>query len=119
MGIELEVRKGESVAEAAWRLGYIWPTLCWGQADCVVCFTKIVGGEVCAQPMEEVESDAIRFKMPPRLRTDRTVRLACQLKVTGDDLVVEKRGVRLVEQEDNNMISEADESVDESERERS
>ena len=105
-GIELEVRDGESVAEAAWRQGYIWPTQCYGQADCITCFTKIVGGELCAQPAEELELDAIRFKMSSRMRTNSLVRLGCQLRVTGEDLVLEKVGFRVAEPEDNNMVDE-------------
>jgi len=104
--IELEVRNGESVAEAAWRQGYIWPTQCYGQADCVTCFTKIVDGELCALPAEELELDAIRFKMSSRMRTDKLVRLGCQLKVTGEDLVLQKVGFRKAESEDNNMVDE-------------
>lgn len=105
-GITLEVRDGESVAEAAWRQGYVWPTQCWGQADCVTCFTKIVDGELCALPPGELERDAIRLKMSSRMRTNSLVRLACQLKITGEDLVVEKVGFRAVGPEDNNMVDQ-------------
>ncbi len=61
----------------------------------------------CARcPAEELELDAIRFKMSARMRTDKLVRLGCQLKVTGEDLVLQKVGFRKAESEDNNMVDE-------------
>lgn len=102
-GIELEVLEGESVAEAAWRQGYIWPTQCWGQVDCVTCFTKIIDGELCALPAEEAELDAIRFRMSEKFRNNPLVRLGCQLRCKGNDLVLEKKGFRPAEPADNNM----------------
>lgn len=103
-GVRLEVREGESVAEAAWRQGYVWPTQCWGQADCMTCFTKILDGELCAIPADQVEADAKRFKMSERFRSNPLVRLACQLRCKGDGLVLEKKGFRRAEPEDNNMV---------------
>ncbi|MEW2622461.1 2Fe-2S iron-sulfur cluster-binding protein [Streptomyces sp. NPDC048106] len=91
---ELEVGESEAVAEAAWRQGHVWPTQCWGQADCMTCFTKIVGGELCALPAEQDELDATRQRMSPRLRTNPLVRLACRLRCKGDGLVLEKAGFR-------------------------
>ncbi|MGV9862257.1 2Fe-2S iron-sulfur cluster-binding protein [Rhodococcus koreensis] len=107
-GVQFEVEDGESVAEAAWRQGYVWPTRCWGQADCMSCFTKIVGGELNAIPADENELDAIRLKLAAPLRNDPTVRLGCQLRCTGDALVVEKRGFRVTSAEDNNMVDPAE-----------
>lgn len=102
-GIDLEVESYESVAEAAWRQGFVWPTQCWGQLDCMSCFARVVGGEGDALPAEEDELDAVRMKMPGPLASDSLVRLACQLRCRGDSLVLEKRGVRKAESEDNNM----------------
>ncbi|MEV6164884.1 2Fe-2S iron-sulfur cluster-binding protein [Streptomyces sp. NPDC052052] len=93
-GSELEVAEGESVAEAAWRQGHDWPTQCWGQADCMTCFTRIIDGELCALPAEQEELDAIRLRMSPRFRTNPLVRLACRLRCARDGLVLEKRGFR-------------------------
>lgn len=101
-GIELEVRAGESVAEAAWRQGYVWPTKCWGQAECMSCFTKVVSGELAADPADDEEHDAMRLRMAERVRSP-LVRLACQLRVTRDGLVLEKPGVRLATDSDSNM----------------
>ena len=103
-GIRLEVRDGESVAEAAWRQGYVWPTQCWGQADCMTCFTKIIDGELSALPAEQLELDAKRFKMADRFKASPLVRLGCQLRCSRDGLVLEKQGFRAAEPEDNNML---------------
>ena len=91
-GVEFDVPPGESVAEAAWRLGYTWPTKCWGQADCMICFVKVLDGELQCEPPGEEELFQMRSKMPRRLRSPLT-RLACRLRVTGDGLVLEKKGV--------------------------
>jgi ferredoxin, 2Fe-2S len=91
-GIEFEVAAGESVAEAAWRHGYTWPTKCWGQAECMVCWARILDGELSAEAPSEEERLAMRSRLPTKLRSPFT-RLACRLCVTGDGLVLEKKGV--------------------------
>jgi 2Fe-2S ferredoxin len=92
-GLEFDVRPGESIAEAAWRLGYGWPTKCYGQAECMACFVRVVDGEHSAEPPSEEELLAMRTQMPRPLRGPLT-RLGCRLKVTGEGLIVEKKGVR-------------------------
>jgi len=92
-GLVVEVNQGESVAEAAWRLGFSWPTRCYGQAECMLCFVRVLDGELSTEPAGEEELLALRTRLPRRLRSP-LVRLACRLKVTGDGVVVEKRGVR-------------------------
>jgi 2Fe-2S ferredoxin len=92
-GVEIEVSDGESVAEAAWRLGATWPTKCWGQAECSICFVKVLEGELQTVPPGDEELDAMRALMPRRLRGPLT-RLGCRLKVQGPGVVVEKKGVR-------------------------
>ena len=77
---------------AAWRLGYWWPTTCWGQADCMLCRTEIVEGHSQVSPPDAVELEAVRAKLSPSLRRP-GVRLACRLRVTGDGVVVRKDGV--------------------------
>jgi 2Fe-2S ferredoxin len=103
-GISFEVLPGESVAEAAWRQGYTWPTKCWGQAECMSCFTKVVDGELSAVPPVDYELDAMRLLMADRVRGP-MVRLACQLKVKKDGLVLEKQGVRVTKESDNNNLN--------------
>jgi 2Fe-2S ferredoxin len=92
-GIEFDVNPDESVAEAAWRLGYTWPTNCWGQAECMVCWVRILDGELAAEPPGEEELFAMRSRLPVKLRSPLT-RLACRLHVNGGGLVLEKKGVR-------------------------
>jgi len=92
-GVELDVKAGESVAEAAWNLGYTWPTTCWGQAECMVCFVKVVDGELGTEPPDEDELLQMRTRLPVRLRSPLT-RLACRLKINGAGVVLEKKGVQ-------------------------
>lgn len=91
-GVEFDVEPKESVAEAAWRQNVTWPTKCFGQAECMVCFVTVVDGELSAIPADDEELFALRTKAPRRLRTPLT-RLACRLRVTGPGLVLEKKGV--------------------------
>ena len=91
-GVEFEVRPGESVAEAAWRQGVTWPTKCWGQAECMVCFVRMVDGELSTTPPSDEELHEMRTRLPKRLRSPLT-RLACRMKVTGEGVVLEKKGV--------------------------
>jgi ferredoxin, 2Fe-2S len=93
LGAELEVRSGETLAEAAWRLGYGWPTTCWGQAECTLCWVRVVGGEDHVAPPEAEEAEALLHLLPSAVRRP-GVRLACRLSVTGEGVVVEKYGVR-------------------------
>jgi len=91
--LTLEVRADESLAQAAWRQGYHWPTTCWGEMACMVCAVQVVGGEASVLPATLEEESAISERMPQFRRTPNT-RLACQLFVCGDGVVVEKAGVR-------------------------
>lgn len=94
-GIELDVKPKESVAEAAWREGYEWPTKCWGQAECMLCITKVLDGELAAEPAGDEEAFEMRTRLPARMSNSLN-RLGCRLLVCDDGLVLEKRGVRPV-----------------------
>jgi 2Fe-2S ferredoxin len=87
--IALAVKPGETLIEAAWRLGYVWPTTCYGRAECTACHVEIIDGAEHASPVEDDEADALAVLGARR----HTVRLACRLKFDGD-AVVRKRGVR-------------------------
>jgi 2Fe-2S ferredoxin len=91
-GAELELLPGEALAVGAWRLGYWWPTSCWGQAQCMVCQTEVVVGQDQVVPPDTDELDAIRLRGPRLLQ--RGTRLACRLVVTGDGVTVRKEGLR-------------------------
>lgn len=90
--VEIDVRPNESVAEAAWRQGYNWPTKCWGQMECMQCFVRIKDGEINIVPADDDEVFAMRTLFPPRLRS-RMVRLGCRIRVSGPGVVLEKKGV--------------------------
>jgi 2Fe-2S ferredoxin len=92
-GLELEVAPGESVAEAAWRQGYHWPTQCWGQAECMACFTKVVSGDLEVEPPTGEELRQMETLLPRLWRSSQT-RLACRLQIRGPGVVLEKKGVR-------------------------
>jgi ferredoxin, 2Fe-2S len=91
--LQIEVAVGETLAQAAWRQGFHWPTTCWGEMECTVCATVVIGGEAAVEPASAEEEAAIRDRMP-RFRQKPGTRLACQLVVLSDGLVVEKEGVR-------------------------
>ena len=98
-GLHLDVPDGESVAEAAWRLGYHWPTTCWGQADCMVCRVEVLHGVDAVRAAGPEEVDAVGRKLSPSLRRPGT-RLACRLEVTGEGVVLRKEGVRAPDVDD-------------------
>ena len=93
VGIELDVAPGETVMAAAVRSGYRWPTVCGGLAECGVCVLRVVS-PVPLPPPSELE--AARLAAVPERRLDPSAewRLACQLRVEREGLVVHKRGVR-------------------------
>jgi ferredoxin, 2Fe-2S len=90
---ELEVLPGETLIEAAWRDGYYWPTVCYGQARCMACQVVILDGEENVLLPTEEELDAMRTLLGAQGRDLRARRLACRLEVSGP-VTVEKRGVR-------------------------
>ena len=40
LGATFDVTPEETMLVAAWRLGYPWPSRCWGQAECMVCHPR-------------------------------------------------------------------------------
>jgi len=91
--IRIEVAAGESLAQAAWRQGYHWPTTCWGEMQCTVCAAVVISGEAVVEPATPEEETAVRERMP-RFRQQPGTRLACRLRVLGEGVVVEKPGVQ-------------------------
>ncbi len=92
LGADLEPEPGESVIEAAWRLGYQWPTTCWGQAECMLCRVDVIAGEEATVPQGADEELALRTRLPASAQRP-GLRLACRLQVRGDGVVLRKRGV--------------------------
>lgn len=95
VGVDLELQPGETIIEAAWRLGYHWPTICYGQANCTMCHVEVLSGAEHLSPVEEDEHEALQHRLPGSGRRDLTqVRLACRARANGD-ATVRKKGVRL------------------------
>lgn len=92
LAVDIEVQPGEPLANAAWRLGYRWPTRCWGQAECMVCRVRVLAGEEHTEPAGDEEVDALRRRLDVSVDRDR-IRLGCRLQVRADGVIVEKDGV--------------------------
>jgi 2Fe-2S ferredoxin len=88
-GIVISLDPPETLIEAAWRLGYYWPTRCYGQAECTACNIEITEGAEHASSVGAEEAAALAT-MGSR---GRKVRLACRTTFDGDAAVY-KRGVR-------------------------
>lgn len=94
IGDDLELEPGETIIEAAWRLGYYWPTVCYGQAHCTLCAVEVLSGEENLTPVEGDEDDALRHRLVDASRRDPSrVRLACRARPSGH-VTVRKEGVR-------------------------
>jgi 2Fe-2S ferredoxin len=92
--VEIEAEPGETIIEAAWRVGYHWPTVCWGQAQCTTCFVRVTEGSDNLGAIPSDEQHALDHWIPRSVMQGAgEVRLACRAEVHGD-VTVEKRGVR-------------------------
>ncbi|QSE92101.1 (2Fe-2S)-binding protein [Rhodococcus pseudokoreensis] len=89
---DIEVEVGESLMAAAQRSGYKWPTICGGQGTCRTCYVELRDGVDQCATIGALEQEGIRALKKP---VDGWTRLACQLRISGDGVVVMKRGVRL------------------------
>lgn len=84
--IEFDVLPGETVFDASFRAGWLWPTTCYGQAQCTRCHMKIVaGGEQLPAP-DDRELVIIERLQRTMYRNDAQIplRLACQARPTSD-----------------------------------
>lgn len=90
--IDIEVFAIETLFDAAWREGYDWPTVCVGQMLCTACHVVVKEGIDNVRPVvERQEASAIRRLAQRIYKGDETgVRLACQLRITGDVVVEQK-----------------------------
>jgi len=93
-GIDLSVEDGETVMAAAVRSGYRWPTVCGGQAQCGVCVLTVESAPDALAPPSPLEAGRLAVVPERVLWPDAVLRLACQLRVEDEGLVVFKRGVR-------------------------
>ena len=92
-GVDIPVDDGETLMAAAVRAGYRWPTVCGGQAQCGVCVLTVVSPSELPPP-SPLEAGRLAVVPERILDPSAVLRLACQLRVEADGLVVFKRGVR-------------------------
>jgi adenylate cyclase len=78
----VEVSPGETILQAALRVGIKFTHACGGNARCSTCRTAILEGlENCTQRSEAEEEIAMHLQFKPMIR------LACQTRVTGNTTV--------------------------------
>ena len=92
-GIEFEVHPGESVFDASFREGWMWPTTCYGQAQCTRCHMKVVSGAADLPAIGALELPIVErlSRISYRSEPDVVLRLACQVRPTNDLEVELKR----------------------------
>jgi 2Fe-2S ferredoxin len=90
--VDIEVLDHETLFDASWREGYDWPTVCLGQMLCTACHVIVKEGLENVRPVvEQQEASAIRRLARRSYKGDETgLRLACQLRITGDVVVEQK-----------------------------
>ena len=93
-GVTIEVEEGEPLMRAAERLGYTWPTLCHGNAECTVCWIEVTDTAAFDAPTS-LEERGLRLFEGRTFFADKSIRLACQARPVRDT-VVTKRGVKPV-----------------------
>lgn len=92
--MDIDVRAGETLIQAAWRAGYHWPTLCYAMGTCAACQCEVLDGLHLLSERTAAEV-ALLGDLNRRVRraNPRRVRLACQVTVRGD-ITVRKPGVK-------------------------
>ncbi len=90
-GIEIAVPAGCTIMQAARDQGYYWPNQCDMQCRCSNCFFRVLAGHEHLSPMGRAETGTLR-EQRGRRALEQPVRLACQVRVSGD-VAIEKRGV--------------------------
>ena len=87
-GLSFTANHGQLMMAAANQAGLFWPTVCGGEARCIVCaFTLTADAAKSLEPATDMETQALARGG----RTPDTHRLACQAKVIGDVTVQVKR----------------------------
>lgn len=81
-----EISDGESVLEAAERLGVVLNHECGGVASCSTCRVRVSDGSGATPALSEVDVD--EREVLEREQLDGNYRLACQAKARGDVTVV-------------------------------
>lgn len=93
----LSLQPGETLLDGALRIGWRWPTICQGNAECLVCWVQIIeGGENIppAEPLEIAALELLAARQPALSEQAASTRLACQLRFAGN-ATVKRAGLRL------------------------
>lgn len=88
---------GESLLDAAFRAGWRWPSICHGNAECLVCWVQVIEGAenvVPPGPIERAALEVLAGRQANMAAPAAGTRLACQISFTGD-AVVKRVGLRL------------------------
>ena len=93
LNVEIEVPEGETIMGAAQDQGYYWPTTCGGEGRCTTCACLVVSGLEHLSPRGRSEERVLSEERGPGV-LELPIRLACQTRVHGGDVEVEKPGVR-------------------------
>jgi 2Fe-2S ferredoxin len=111
-GLDIEIRRGETIIQAAWRAGYYWPTLCYAVGSCTACQCEVLDGSHLVSPRTEPEL-ALLGDLNKRVRrgNPRRIRLACQVTVSGD-IRVRKPGVKAARVAENELVASDEEITD-------
>jgi 2Fe-2S ferredoxin len=93
LDLEFEAPEGATIMEAAEAQGYYWPTTCGGEGRCTTCACTVVSGMEHLSPRGRSEERVLSEERGPGVLRQ-PVRLACQARLQGGDVAVEKVGVR-------------------------
>jgi 2Fe-2S ferredoxin len=91
-GIEFDAQPEETLMDAANNAGFYWPEGCPRNGECTNCALEVVSGLGRLSGMGRYERANLIRQRGPRAVDDPRLRLACQVRATGD-VIVYKRGV--------------------------
>ena len=91
--IEFEAEEGQTIMDAAHDHGLYWPTTCGGQGICTSCACVVEEGAENLDEMGRGEFKTLAEDRGEGAVQAGRVRLACQARVNGGEVLVTKRGV--------------------------
>jgi 2Fe-2S ferredoxin len=93
LNIEFDAPEGATIMGAAQDQGYYWPTTCGGEGRCTTCACIVRAGMEHLSPRGRSEERVLTEERGPAI-LQQPVRLACQARLNGGEVEVEKVGVR-------------------------